>query len=223
MNKFFSALFTIRYLAVVAVIGPFLGAVLMLLLGVTDVINAYLIFFGVKPPDGEVEAGEAAMITLVASLDHFLFATILMIFGIGLYSLFFGSAVSGKNHSAHEKHVSWNHVKNLGGMDEMLLKVIIMLLSVSFLEFVLRAGMGTLEWPHLVIPLAIVALGLCLRWMGASADAAEEQELKRESMTAQPAQIHASLDELERLAALHQQGSLNEAEFAQMKTRLLSG
>ena len=125
MNKFFTAVFSIRYLAVLAVLGPFLGAVLMLLLATTDVINAYLIFFGVKPPDGEVEAGEAAMITLVASLDHFLFATILMIFGVGLYSLFFGSARSGKYHSAHQKQMAWNHLKNLGGMDEMLLKVII--------------------------------------------------------------------------------------------------
>ena len=70
MNKFFTALFSIRYLAVVAVIGPFLGAVLMLLLGATDVFNAYLIFFGAREVEGASEAGEAAMIMLVASLDH---------------------------------------------------------------------------------------------------------------------------------------------------------
>ncbi len=73
MNRYFTALFSIRNLAVVAVTGPFVGAILMLLLGITDVVNAYLIFFGVEEPDGAIESGEAAMITLVASVDHFLF------------------------------------------------------------------------------------------------------------------------------------------------------
>lgn len=221
MNRFFSALFKIHYLAVIAVIGPFLGAVLMLLLGATDVVNAYMIFFGAKPPEGEVEAGEAAMITLVASVDHFLFATILMVFGVGIYALIFGGSRSGHGQSGHQKHMSWNHLKNLGGMDEMLLKVIIMLLSVSFLEFVLLAGMGKLEWPNLVIPVAVIALGLCLKWMSSSADSAEELDMKRDSMATDPARIHVSLDDLERLAALHQQGVLDDAEFAEMKTALL--
>jgi uncharacterized membrane protein YqhA len=220
MNRFFNALLTIRYLAIVAVIGPFAGAILMLMLGVTNVIDAYLIFFGRKPPEGEVEAGEAAMITLVASVDHFLFATILMIFGIGLYSLFFGGA--GK-HDHDDKHLSWNHLKNLGGMDEMLLKVIIMLLAVSFLEFVLLAGMGTLDWPNIVIPLAIVALGLCLRWMSASADAAEEGDMRREELQSQPAKLRISLDDLERLTSLHDQGAIDDAEFAEMKGQLFAG
>ena len=104
MNKFFGALFNIRYLAVLAVVGPFLGAVLMLLLGVTDVVNAYMIFFGITPPDGEVEAGEAAMITLVASVDHFLFATILMIFGVGIYALIFAAPAAVKGDSARKTY-----------------------------------------------------------------------------------------------------------------------
>ena len=227
MNRYFTALFSMRYLAVVAVTGAFLGSFLMFLLGATDVVNAYLVFFGIKPAEGEIEAGEAAMITLVASVDHFLFATILMIFGIGIYALiFYSSSKNTKDHSAHAKHSDWNHLKDLGGMDEMLLKVIIMLLSVSFLEFVLRAGMGTLSWTHLVIPVAVVALGLCLRWMGASSDAAEENDMRREemelkSLQAQSAQMSASLDELERLVSLHEKDVLDEAEFAAMKAQLM--
>ena len=221
MNRFFSALFNIRYLAVIAVIGPFFGTVLMLLLGATDVVKAYMIFFGAMPPEGDIEAGEAAMITLVASVDHFLFATILMIFGVGIYALVFGSTRSGKDHSGHQKRMSWNHLKNLGGMDEMLLKVIIMLLSVSFLEYVLLAGMGTLEWPNLVIPVAVIALGLCLRWMSASADSAEVMDMQRDALEAKPVRLQVSLDDLERLAALHQQGVLDDVEFAEMKAELL--
>ena len=88
MNKLFSAVFNLRYMAVLAVIAPFFGAVLMLLLGTKDTVEAYLIFFGLEEPEGAIAAGEAAMIQLVASIDHFLFAAILMIFAIGLYALF---------------------------------------------------------------------------------------------------------------------------------------
>jgi len=227
MNGYFNALFRLRYLAVVAVTGAFLGSVLMYLIGAMDVVNAYLIFFGIEPPDGEIDAGEAAMITLVASVDHFLFATILMIFGVGIYALVLSSRDGNtKDHSQHTKHSYWNRLKDLGGMDEMLLKVIIMLLSVSFLEFVLRAGMGTLSWTHLIIPLAVVALGLCLRWIGASSDATEENDMRREdlalkSLQSQSAQISASLDELERLAALHEKETLDDAEYAAMKSRFI--
>ena len=226
MNKYFTALFSIHNLAVVAVTGPFVGAVLMLLLGITDVVNAYLIFFGAREPEGAVESGEAAMITLVASVDHFLFATILMIFGVGIYALIFGSSRGDGQHSAHDKHMSWNHLKNLGGMDEMLLKVIIMLLSVSYLEFVLSAGMGNLGWTYLIVPLAIVALGLCLRWMGASSEATEQNDMRREelevkSLQSQVTQLNASMDELERVVALHEKGILDKDEFVEVKARLL--
>jgi uncharacterized membrane protein YqhA len=238
MNRYFTALSSLRYLAVVAVTGAFLGSALMFLLGATDVVNAYLTFFGSKAPDGELEAGEASMIILVASVDHFLFATILMIFGIGIYALIFGTGApsshgqnghghkSGSHNTSH-KLSSWNHLKNLGGMDEMLLKVIIMLLSVSFLEFVLHAGMGSLDWTSLVIPAAVLALGLCLRWMGASSDATEDNEMRRDeldvkALQAQSTQISAALDELERLVALHEKEVLDDAEFASMRAKLVS-
>ena len=81
-----------RYVAILAVIVPFFGAALMFLLGTLDTVNAYLIFFGQVEPEGTVDAGEAAMVKLVASVDHFLFATILIIFAFGLYYFLFRPA-----------------------------------------------------------------------------------------------------------------------------------
>ena len=93
MTKLLNAVFSLHYVAVLAIIAPFFGAVLMLFLGTKDTVEAYLLFFGLEEPEGAEEAGEAAMIRLVASIDHFLFAAILMIFAIGLYFLFFRSAL----------------------------------------------------------------------------------------------------------------------------------
>ena len=214
MNKLFSAVFSLRYVAVLAVIMPFFGAVLMLLLGTKDTVEAYLLFFGVEQPEGTVEAGEAAMIQLVASIDHFLFSTILMIFAIGLYALFFrtGSHKNGKDD--YKKTPSWNHLKNMGGMDEMLLKVIIMLLAVSFLEFMLTSGLDNLNWTVLVVPLTIIALALGLRWMSAASD---EEELQEAQTAAKTVGQKPTLDELERWADLYERGAITDAEFEEAK------
>ncbi len=214
MSKLLVAVFSLRYLALLAIIAPFFGAALMFLFGTLNTIEAYLIFFGLQESEGAVEPGEQAMITLVASVDHFLFATILIVFAIGLYSLFFRTTGSGEKQKEHAKRPSWNRLKNLGGMDEMLLKVIIMLLSVAFLEFMLTSGLGSLDWQVLVVPFTIIALAVGLRWMSAASDdgATEQDEVELEVI---------KLDELERLSALHKEGVITDNEFELVKKKLL--
>jgi uncharacterized membrane protein YqhA len=214
MKRLLNAVFSLRYVAILAVIGPFFGAVLMMLLGTKDTIEAYLTFFGIVEPEGAVAAGEAAMIRLVASIDHFLFAAILMIFATGLYTLFFKTTSKDNPH----RTLSWNHLKNMGGMDEMLLKVIIMLLAVSFLEFLLSSGFGNLNWTVLIVPAAIVALAIGLKWMSA----ASEDELKDEKTAEKEASPNDYLNALERLANLHERGAITDTEFDEAKKELKS-
>lgn len=214
MTKFFNAVFSLRYMAILAIVAPLFGAALMFLFGAINTAQAYLIFFGLKENESAVDQGEEAMIKLVASIDHFLFATILMIFAICLYSLFFRTSSSGGEEKTHAKRPSWNQTKNLGGMDEMLLKVIIMLLAVAFLEFMLNAGLGNLDWPVLVVPITIIALALGLRWMSADSDDGEEKKAEAELQG-------VKLDDLERLATLHKEGAVTDAEFEHVKKKLL--
>ena len=157
------------------------------------------------------------MIKLVASIDHFLFSAILMIFAIGLYFLFFRSASHRNSEDDPKKTLSWKHLKNMGGMDEMLLKVIIMLLAVSFLEFMLNTGISNLDWTVLVMPLTIIALALGLRWMSA---ASEEGEREESQTAAKTDESKSTLGELERLADLHERGSITDSEFDKAKTEL---
>jgi len=161
-----------------------------------------------------VGQAEEAVIQLVAAIDHFLFATILMIFALGLYAIFFRSTVNGDKEETHKKHLSWNKTKNLGGMDEMLLKVMIMLLSLAFLEFMLNAGLGNLSWTALVVPLTIIALAFGLKLIKSeSGENAEEKE---------KAELQGmKLDDLQRLGALHEAGILTDVEFEHFKTKLL--
>lgn len=213
MNKLINTVFNLRYVAVLAVIAPIVGAVLMMLLGTRDTIEAYLLFFGIEEPEGAIEAGEAAMIRLVASVDHFIFGTILIIFAIGLYRLLFRANLGSREKDNTRKHPSWKEVKNLGGMDEMLLKVIIMLLAVAFLEFMLNAGLGSLDWPVLVVPITIIALAIGLRWMSQEGGDSEAKKEKAELEVVR-------LDELERLADLHERGAITDEEFQSAKEKL---
>lgn len=214
MNKFFDALFKLRYLAIFAVIAPFFGAILMLLFGTRNTVEAYLVYFEIMEPEGAIESGEAAMIKLVASVDHFLFAAILMIFAVGLYALFFKS--SSRNEDGSKKVPSWKHLKSMGGMDEMLLKVIIMLLAVSFLEVTLVSGIGTLNWTALVVPAAVIAFALALKWMSAM----EANEAKEELSESKAAKRIEYLDTLERLAALREKAVITDEEFESVKKGL---
>lgn len=103
-------------------------------------------------------------------------------------------------------------------MDEMLLKVIIMLLAVSFLEFMLSSGIGTLTWTVLVVPLTIIALAIGLKWMSA----ASEEELKEEKPVEKAPSPNDYLDALERLANLHERGAISDAEFEDAKMKVLA-
>jgi uncharacterized membrane protein YqhA len=208
MTKLLNAVFNMRYVAILAVIVPFFGAALMFLLGTLDTVNAYLIFFGLEEAEGTVDVGEATMVKLVASVDHFLFASILIIFALGLYYFLFRPAAHSGGEKTHKKHLSWNQLKNLGGMDEMLLKVIIMLLAVA-----------NLDWTVLVVPLTIIALALGLRWMQQGAEETDPFTTQPEPSPAK----EAYLDELERLSELQDQGVISEDEFTARKKQILSG
>ena len=75
----------------------------MYLFGTLNTMVAYLLLFGLQETEGAMEIGESAMIELVASIYHFLFATILVVFSIGLYALF-------PEH--HPRAGQWKHNQN---------------------------------------------------------------------------------------------------------------
>ena len=96
----------------------------------------------------------------------------------------------------------------------MLLKVMIMLLSLAFLEFMLNAGLGNLSWSALVVPLTIIALAFGLKLIKSESGDIDEEKDKAELQG-------IKLDDLERLATLHKEGIVTDAEFEHIKKELL--
>lgn len=156
-----------RLFTLVAVVNSIAGAVLMFWLGTENTFIAFAEQFGLDGVEGEdLPEEEAAMISLMAALDNFLIAVVLLFFAYGVYTLFVRPETSSRALGLPE----WLHVQSIGQLKQTLAEVIIVVLFVLFL----RSALETFQSPSdgmslqaatrfLVLPLAILLLAGALR------------------------------------------------------------
>ncbi|MBN2197105.1 MAG: YqhA family protein [Polyangiaceae bacterium] len=131
-SVFESALWGARLIMVVAVITSVLSAVLMIVLGVISFWEAsgeVLGYFTL-----EVDATKLrkhAIVNVIASVDSFLIATVLLILGFGLYELFV-SKIDPAERSGQTANLLI--VRDLTQLEARIASVIIMVLVVAFLK-----------------------------------------------------------------------------------------
>lgn len=130
-RKFEYLLFNSRYLTIFAVIGSLLSALVLFIRGSEVVLRGILDFvssFG-KSLQGDYEKLIEAF---VSSVDIYLFAMVLIIFGMGIYELFINKI------DPVEKKVdsrpSWLQISSIDELKSSLGKVILMVLIVSFFK-----------------------------------------------------------------------------------------
>lgn len=157
-----------RVLAATAAIGSLAGAVLMFLLGLLNIVDAYaVLLFGHTSETPKVAPSSAAMIGVIEALDRFLIAIVLLYFGYGVYSLFIRPESSDRDPALP----SLLRVRQIGQLKQVVAEVIIVILFVLFLRNALEAFQGqraVMEWQEiatfLVLPVsaALLSLGLWL-------------------------------------------------------------
>jgi uncharacterized membrane protein YqhA len=157
-----------RFLTSAAAIGSLAGAVLMFLLGLINIAEAYKVWiFGSSAETPKVAPSSAAMIVVIEALDRFLIAIVLLYFGYGVYALFIRPE-SGERDPALPPLL---RVRQIGQLKQVVAEVIIVILFVLFLRNALEAFQGprtTMEWQEiatfLVLPVsaALLSLGLWL-------------------------------------------------------------
>jgi len=157
-----------RLLAATAAIGSLAGAVLMFLLGLVNIVDAYVVWlFGHTPETPKVAPSAAAMIMVIEALDRFLIAIVLLYFGYGVYSLF----IRPESHDHDPALPSLLRVRQIGQLKQVVAEVIIVILFVLFLRNALEAFQGprtVMAWQEiatfLVLPIsaALLSLGLWL-------------------------------------------------------------
>ncbi|WP_201279075.1 YqhA family protein [Leptolyngbya iicbica] len=150
-----------RLISVLAVLSSLVGAVVMFWIGTVNTFKTVLLVAGVEEPvieNSSIKLTELATIELLECLDVFLVGLAFLYFAYGIYSLFI--QLGRKDPDTP----SWLRVSNIGVLKKTLLELLVVLLTVVFVEGLLeRLSFRSLEWTYLVIPLSILAIAASTR------------------------------------------------------------
>jgi uncharacterized membrane protein YqhA len=147
-----------RYLIFIAVIGSYLAAAFV-------IINSGLLLARICidlfiHPQLSTESERQLMLECIEVLDAFLLGTAFFIVALGLYELFIKRPTSSP---------SWLHVRDLNDLKARLLGVVIVVLSVFFLEQVINwdgksniLGLGIAE----ALMIGAITLAIKIHWSG---------------------------------------------------------
>lgn len=145
-NKFWrnleSWLYLSRYLTIVAAIGSVIGALALFVEGSKEVLHGVTnLITGTGNHDELLSA-------FVSSVDIYLFAMVLVIFGVGIYELFINKIDPVLNNQTVRP--SWLQISSIDDLKSSLGKVILMVLIVSFLSITLTHKTAYSEPLHLL-------------------------------------------------------------------------
>ena len=146
-QKFEELLYSCRYFSFIAVIGSVLSAIILFFQGFGIILNGLVEYF--KDP---YEKYEILFERLVSSVDVFLFALVLIIFGVGVYELFIANIDPDDKPS--DSRPSWLKITSVDDLKSSLGKVILMVLIVSFFKHALE--IASEAWS----PLALLYLSI---------------------------------------------------------------
>jgi len=156
---FETILFNSRIIVILAVIGSLASSVLMFVHGTLQIYGAAVGFIKHPMPDHAANAQDHLSIDLISSVDSFLFATVLLIFAMGIYELFI-SKIDPASRTA-ESRPNWLEIHSLDDLKSAVGKVILMILIVRLFETAVK--MTYTEPIHLLwLGLAVVFVSVAL-------------------------------------------------------------
>lgn len=154
-RKFEGALYFSRFLTLMAVFGSLISAIVLFIKGGVIVCDA--ITESMK--DFTNPEYEKLLESLVSSVDVFLFAMVLVIFGVGIYELFIS-----KIDPVEQKvggRPTWMQVTNIDELKSSLGKVILMVLIVTFFKHSIEVEYGNVnDLLKLGVGIVLIALSL---------------------------------------------------------------
>ena len=136
---FETLLFNSRLIVVLAVIGSLVGSVLMFVPGSLVIVASTIAF--IKHPSvvhgqSEANGAEDLSITLISSVDNYLFATVPLIFSMGVYELFISKIDPASR--TPESGPNWLAIHSLDDLKRAVSKVVLMILIVRLFEVAVK-------------------------------------------------------------------------------------
>jgi uncharacterized membrane protein YqhA len=142
-----------RYFMLLAVVGSFLSACGALIFAWLTGIGLFIQEIGVREFD--LYGIKRVSVELISLVDLFLIGTVLYIISVGIYQLFISPSLKMPN---------WLNIDDLDDLKERLLSTVSVLLSVSFLGYVVTwDGTGGLLGLGIAVGVVLLALSLLLR------------------------------------------------------------
>lgn len=158
-------LFNSRLIVILAVLGSLTSSVLMFVRGALLIAHAAVEF--VKHIGASQEGHDELSVTLISSVDSFLFATVLLIFAMGIYELFI-SKIDPASRTA-DSRPNWLQIHSLDDLKSAIGKVILMILIVRLFESAVKMKYDRpLDLLYLGLGVVFVAVALYLQHLGHS-------------------------------------------------------
>ncbi len=122
-----------KYAIFLAVVASILSALILLIIGFIDILIVGSELLRVLTGTSEFDAFSRLAVThVISAVDSFLIATVLFIFGMGLYELFISKIEEAENDRNSSRILV---IHTLDDLKEKLAKVIIMALIVMFFKY----------------------------------------------------------------------------------------
>ena len=126
-------LWSTRYIVICAVVFSIIGSISLFVLGSYEIV--YALFTKLIPLlTSNVDDHSGLLYKLISAIDLYLIGIVLLIFAFGIYELFISKIDIARRNSA----VTILEIENLEELKNKIIKVIIMVLIVTFFERVLR-------------------------------------------------------------------------------------
>ena len=144
MRWFETALWSSRYIVLVPVVACVLIALLLIVLITVEAVQlpTHLIPFVDGSLQGEAHAKiySNGIADIAKIIDGYLFATILLIFAMGLYELFIGKIEVAENNEVAARILL---IRSVDDLKDRLAKVVFLILIVTYFEYALRGTYDT--------------------------------------------------------------------------------
>jgi uncharacterized membrane protein YqhA len=132
----------------------------MAFLGATKTVKSFEIYFGSQGVTTRYEhlvKSDLAMISLIESVDAFLFSLVLLIFAYGILQIFILKNKLEPDNTAP----SWLRITSVSELKQILIEVVIVILFVFFLKVIL-IHIEKASWEMLILPFSILLLSMSL-------------------------------------------------------------
>lgn len=175
-KSFEKVLYFSRFLTLLSVIGSLVSAVVLFVYGTINVYVAFRGFLSHPVSTGHAQLGELLAV-FVSSVDVYLFAMVLIIFGMGVYELFISKIDPVE--TKLDSRPSWLRITSIDDLKTSLGKVILMVLIVSVFEHSLSIDYDkSIDLLYASVAVVLVAVALYVTHLSNHKEVGGEKEKK---------------------------------------------